>query len=65
MSETMTPAERRQKARAMRRRKARPSIREVAEELGVSPGTIHRDLNRKAHGRYLKKARAYKRERGL
>lgn len=54
----MTPAERRRRARQMYRRKNRPTIREIAEELGVSVGTAHRDVNPEAAERYRRPARA-------
>ena len=54
-------AERRRRAKAMRSRTPTPSIREIADALGVSPGTIHRDINPDAHERYSSKARDYKR----
>lgn len=48
----MTAEERRAKARTMRRRKPRPTVREIADELGVSIGTAHRYINPKAAKRY-------------
>ncbi|HSC21901.1 MAG TPA: hypothetical protein VLC07_09255 [Solirubrobacterales bacterium] len=53
--------ERRRKARQMRRRTPTPSIREIAEALGVSVGTAHRDANPEAAERYAEQARNYKR----
>ncbi len=41
----MTPTERQRRAREMYARRPRPSMREIAEELGWSVGTIQRDLN--------------------
>lgn len=58
---TLTPAQRRRKARAMHGSETEPSIRQIADALGVSPGTIHRDINPEAHERYREKAREYKR----
>jgi transposase len=62
MSATLSPAERRRKARQMRRRTPTPSIREIADELGVSVGTAHRDVNPEAAERYAEQARKYKQQ---
>lgn len=61
MTQALSPAERRRKARAMHRSESKPSIREIAEALGVSHGTIHRDVNQEAAKRYAEQARKYKR----
>jgi IS30 family transposase len=45
----------------MHRSESKPSIREIAEALGVSHGTIHRDVNQEAAKRYAEQARKYKR----
>lgn len=48
----MTRQERRQEAKRLYRRGKGLTIREIAERLGVSPGTIHRDINEEARERY-------------
>lgn len=48
----MTREERRQEAKRLYRRGKGLTIREIAERLGVSPGTIHRDINEEARERY-------------
>lgn len=57
----MTATERRNRARRMYRRKDRPTIREIADELGVSVGTAHRYVNAEAAERYRLAARERKR----
>lgn len=37
------------------------TVREIADRLGVSPGTAHRYLNPKAHARYRRKTAEWKR----
>lgn|GEM_PF-5589662 len=62
MTTTLSPVEeRRRKARQMRKRTPTPTIREIAEALGVSVGTAHRDVNPEAAERYAEQARNYKR----
>lgn len=57
----MTTDEKRARARQLRRRKRPLTVREIAEELGVSVGTAHRYVNPKAHERYRLAAREAKR----
>lgn len=61
MTATLSPTERRRKAREMREATPTPSIREIAEAFGVSVGTAHRDVNPEAARRYAERAREYKR----
>jgi DNA-binding IclR family transcriptional regulator len=49
------------RARQLRRRKRPFTVREIAEELGVSPGTAHRYVNPKAAERYRIATRERKR----
>jgi len=58
---TAVVEERRRKAREMYDQEPRPTIREIAEALGVSIGTAHRDVNPGAAERYREGARNYKR----
>lgn len=48
----MTREERRREAKRLYKRGKGLTIREIAERLGVSPGTIHRDINEEARERY-------------
>lgn len=57
----MTTEEKRARARQLRRRKRPMSVREIAEELDVSPGTAHRWINPKAAERYRLATRERKR----
>jgi DeoR/GlpR family transcriptional regulator of sugar metabolism len=61
MTATLSPTERRREAQRMREQKPKPSIRKIAEALGVSVGTAHRDVNPEAAERYAEQARKYKR----
>lgn len=55
----MTAAERRRVAEYLRSRRLTP--RQIAEELGVSVGTVHRDLNPEAAERYRIASREHRR----
>jgi len=58
---TAAVEERRRQAREMYDADPQPTIREIAEVLGVSVGTAHRDVNPGAAERYREGARNYKR----
>jgi transposase len=57
----VTTSQKRRRARQLRRHKPPKTVREIADELGVSIGTAHRYVNPKADRRYRASEREYKR----
>lgn len=61
----MTREQRQRKARRLHRNGEGLTVREIAEELGVSPGTVHRDVNPEAAERYRLAGRERKRRAAM